>query len=152
MSPNRQTIPTHQCNPRRSRMASRDWKALSQWLVLASTLALLPAASAMVACDEQPYDIDPLKHTLGPKHHPMGTSLPTSPSFNQPDQCVGPVRFFDQNANGQIDPEEVRVFGLLRQVDCASCHIESVDADPAQSAGLFLRQNAATLCLVCHKI
>ena len=109
-------------------------------------------ANAAPGCTDSLYDIDESKYTLGPKHHPMGRPLPATAAFNQPDQCAGTIRFFDQNQNGQPDPSEVRVFGARRQVDCGSCHGESADALTAQSAALFLRKNAATLCLVCHKI
>ncbi|MCK9284080.1 MAG: hypothetical protein M0P39_07335 [Rhodocyclaceae bacterium] len=90
--------------------------------------------------------------TLGPKHHPMGRPLPATAYFNQPDGCVDGIGFFDENRNGRLDPAEIRVFGSNRQVDCGSCHGESPDAKSAASASVFLRQNAAALCLVCHNL
>jgi len=129
-----------------------NWTALNSLIVLAGTVTMLSAANAAPGCAEQPYAIDPSKTTLGPQHHPMGSPLPATAAFKQPDQCVDMTHFFDQNHNGQLEPEEVRVFGSLRQLDCGSCHIESADASATQSAAPLLRQNAATLCLVCHKI
>lgn len=82
----------------------------------------------------------------------MGRPLPETAAFNQPDQCRDAIRFFDQNHNGEADPGEVRVFGALRQVDCGSCHGEAAEPLSPPSAALFLRQNAASLCLVCHKL
>lgn len=78
----------------------------------------------------------------------MGRPLPETAAFNQPDQCRDAIRFFDQNHNGEADPGEVRVFGALRQVDCGSW----AETLSPPSAALFLRQNAASLCLVCHKL
>lgn len=121
--------------------------------LFAVALALLvPAAGAASGCLEQPYAIDEAKLTLGPKHHPLGRPLPARPDFNQPDGCDGILRFFDENRNGEPDPGEIRLFGVNRQVDCGSCHGESSVAKSAESAGVILRQDAATLCLVCHKL
>lgn len=126
-------------------------------LIYRSTLVLfvfLLAAPALAApgCSDQPFAIDESKLTLGPKHHPMGRPLPATASFNQPDQCIDAIWFFDQNRNGEPDPGEIRVFGSNRQVDCGSCHGESPDAESQASASVFLRQDAATLCLVCHRM
>lgn len=114
-------------------------------------LALLPGPASS-ACAERPAAIDEAKFTLGPRHHPLGRPLPASAGFNQPDRCVDEILFFDQNGNGQPDPGEVRVFGANRQVDCGSCHGESLQAKSAASASVFLRQDAAVLCLVCHRL
>lgn len=114
-------------------------------------LALLPG-QASSACSTRPAVIDEAKITLGPRHHPMGRPLPANASFNQPDRCVDEIWFFDQNGNGTPDAGEVRLFGGNRQVDCGSCHGESTLAKSAASASVFLRQDAATLCLVCHKL
>lgn len=121
------------------------------WLALAA-LPWAMTADAAPDCSDLPYPIDESKLTLGPKHHPMGRPLPSTPSFNQPDQCSGAIRFFDQNQNGIAEPAEVRVFGPQRQVDCGSCHSEDAASISAQPAGVFLRQDAAQLCLVCHKL
>lgn len=115
--------------------------------------ALLTAlANAAPACQNLPYAIEESKLTLGPQHHPMGRPLPALANFHQPDRCVDNIWFFDQNRNGQPDPGEVRVFGANRQVDCGSCHGESLAGKSPTSAEVFLRQDAAQLCLVCHNI
>lgn len=119
--------------------------------VAAVVLAALPG-SAIAACAEQPFAFDESKFTLGPRHHPLGRPLPATPSFNQPDRCVDGFWFFDGDGNGVADAGEVRLFGSNRQVDCGSCHGESSLAKSAASASVFLRQDAATLCLVCHKL
>ena len=120
-------------------------------LVMALVLAALPGR-VIAACAEQPFAFDESKFTLGPRHHPMGRPLPATAGFNQPDRCADSFWFFDQNGNGLPDAGEVRVFGSNRQVDCGSCHGESPLAKSATSAAVFLRQDAATLCLVCHKL
>jgi hypothetical protein len=130
----------------------KAWRPTCRLLLLAGALVVSAAAHAAPVCSDLPYAIDETKYTLGPKHHPMGRPLPATEGFNQPDACSGAIRFFDQNRNGEADPGEVRVFGSLRQVDCGSCHGEGADALSPPTAALFLRQNAASLCLVCHRI
>lgn len=122
-------------------------------IALAAALVLLgmsPQAGA--ACADGFHAIEESKLTLGPRHHPLGRPLPATAGFNQPDRCVDAIWFFDRNGNGTPDPDEVRVFGANRQVDCGSCHGESPLAKSAASASVFLRQDAQTLCLVCHKL
>lgn len=120
-------------------------------LVLVLLLAHLPVLAAP-DCTNQPYAIDESKLTLGPNHHPMGRPLPAISNFNQPDRCTGNLWFFDENHNGEPDAGEIRLFGSNRQVDCGSCHGVSPNAKSAASSGVFLRQEAATLCLVCHNL
>lgn len=134
-----------------SRGSIKTRRSACRLIVLVGAL-MMSAANAAPGCSNSPYAIDEAKYTLGPKHHPMGRPLPATPAFNQPDRCSGAIRFFDQNHNGLAEPNEVRVFGSLHQVDCGSCHGEDATALTPSSAGLFLRQNAATLCLVCHRI
>lgn len=122
-----------------------------KWPFLAASL-LTGLAAAAPACLNLPYAIEESKLTMGPQHHPMGRPLPAQANFHQPDRCIDNIWFFDQNRNGQPDPEEVRVFGANRQVDCGSCHGESTDGKSPTSAEVFLRQDAARLCLVCHNI
>ncbi|HEX5804386.1 MAG TPA: hypothetical protein VFY24_15320 [Azospira sp.] len=119
--------------------------------VAALVLAALPG-HALAACADRPFAFDESKFTLGPRHHPMGRPLPATSGFNQPDRCVDGFWFFDRNGNGVADADEVRLFGSNRQVDCGSCHGESPLAKSAASASVFLRQDAATLCLVCHNL
>ncbi len=123
-------------------------------IVLSGALAVLfpGTAGAATTCSDQPVAIEENKITLGPQHHPIGRPLPSTPEFNQPDRCADTIWFFDKNRNGREDPGEVRVFGVKRQVDCASCHGESAESKSAASASVFLRQDAADLCLVCHRL
>ena len=111
-----------------------------------------PAIAFAIACSDQPVAIEENKITLGPRHHPIGRPLPTTPEFNQPDRCADTIWFFDKNNNGSPDPGEVRVFGGRRQVDCGSCHGESGEPMSAAAASVILRQDTASLCLVCHKL
>lgn len=115
-------------------------------------MVLYPASADANACSDQPALIDVNKLTLGPNHHPIGAFLPARAEFNQPDRCEGDIWYFDKNGNGIADPAEVRVFGSKRQVDCLSCHGESLEQKSRASASVFLRQDAATLCLVCHNL
>jgi len=98
------------------------------------------------------YMVDEAKHGLGPKHHPVGRPLPDTENFNQPGHCVDNMWFYDKNGNARADAGEPRLFGSQRVVDCGSCHGESADAKSVQSASVFLRQDAASLCLVCHRL
>ncbi len=113
-------------------------------------LVLCAAIARAAACPDQSVAIEEDKVTLGPQHHPIGRPLPPTPQFNQPDRCAETIWFFDENRNGAPDPGEVRLFGVKRQVDCGSCHGESTQPRSAAAASVFLRQDAATLCLVCH--
>jgi len=115
-------------------------------------LVLCPAIARAATCPDQPVAIEEDKVTLGPQHHPIGRPLPQTPQFNQPDRCAETIWFFDENGNGAPDPGEVRLFGIKRQVDCGSCHGESTQPRSAAAASVFLRQDAATLCLVCHRL
>ncbi len=122
-------------------------------LLLAILLgALLHGTLAAAECASQPHPLDEEKLTLGPTHHPMGRPLPQAENFHQPDRCVDNIWFFDENANGRPDAGEIRVFGSNRQVDCGSCHGESTDGKSPTSGEVFLRQDAARLCLVCHNL
>jgi predicted CXXCH cytochrome family protein len=147
----------------------RDRKALGRWLrpgarsgpalrmllpaILAGiALILCPVIAGAAACSDQPVAIEENKITLGPQHHPIGRPLPPTPEFNQPDGCAETIWFFDKNGNGAPDPGEVRVFGIKRQVDCGSCHGQSTELKSAAAESVFLRRDAATLCVVCHRL
>lgn len=123
-------------------------------LALGTVLALFASGSAHADCQRSgaSYAIDAAKLGLGPRHHPLGRPLPDTASFNQPGRCLDDVWFFDQNGNGAPDAGELRLFGSQRVVDCGSCHGESVDAKSPQSASVILRQDASSLCLVCHRL
>lgn len=112
------------------------------------------AAWADATCNGsgEPYVFDARKSSMGPAHHPVGRPLPATQSFNSPTHCVDGLWFFDQNGNAQPDAGEIRLFGPQRAVDCGSCHGDSPEPKSAQSASVFLRQDASRLCLVCHRM
>ena len=115
------------------------------------SIALLLALTAAAAADCGPFVSPSLENAnLGPGHHPVGKPMPASSSFNQPDACGEGIWYYDVNRNGLVDPAEPRLFGLDKMVACASCHGESPDNKSAASTSVFLRQDAAKLCLVCH--
>jgi predicted CXXCH cytochrome family protein len=119
--------------------------------------ALILCASGIAAGTDCPpagsaHVIDEAKHGMGPRHHPVGRPLPDVETFNQPGRCAEDIWLYDLNGNGRVDAGEPRLFGPQRVVDCGSCHGESADAKSPQSASVFLRQDAATLCLVCHRL
>lgn len=89
---------------------------------------------------------------IGPRHHPIGRPLPQTAEFNQPVDCGNGVWFFDLNQNGRPDPGEPKLFGPLRVTGCSSCHAESSETKTEASAGVFLRQDAGVLCLICHRL
>lgn len=89
---------------------------------------------------------------MGPRHHPIARPLPAGRDFNQPDGCIDGVWLFDRDRNNHADPGEIRLFGVERAIACASCHGDSPDPKSAASASVFLRQDASTLCLVCHNL
>ena len=89
---------------------------------------------------------------MGPRHHPIGRSLPQRADFNQPTPCGDHVWFFDLNLNGRPDPGEPRVFGATRLIACNSCHAASPDVKTETAASVFLRQDVGMLCLICHRL
>lgn len=137
-------------------MSTRPAVAMPCARMFGAALMLCVAAIADAGVDCLPtgstYSIDEAKRGLGPGHHPVGRPLPYTAAFNQPGHCADDTWFFDNNNNGQADAGEARLFGPQRVVDCGSCHGESADAKSPQSAGVFLRQDAAALCLVCHRL
>ena len=134
-----------------SRPDTRSVPALCRKLLVVSITLVCPAFAADT-CEDHPAAIDENHIPLGPKHHPIGRSLPTISEFNQPDRCTGGLWFFDKNGNGTPDPGEVRVFGSKWQVDCSSCHGESAEPKSPTAASVSLRQDPVTLCLVCHRL
>jgi hypothetical protein len=126
------------------------WKKTQRLLLV--WLAFLPGLTdAAPDCSAAtPADVN--APSMGPRHHPVGRPLPSREGFNQPAGCVEGVWLFDQNLNLKADAGEVQLYGEQRSVACASCHAESPDPKSAASASVFLRQDAATLCLVCHNL
>ena len=97
-------------------------------------------------------NVDTFRTDIGPRHHPVGRSLPRSEQFNQPTYCGDDVWFFDLNQNGQPEAGEPKLFGPLRVIGCSSCHADSPDAKSAAAASVFLRQDPNVLCLICHRL
>jgi predicted CXXCH cytochrome family protein len=108
-------------------------------------------AQAAVNCDVES-NVVPYTNDIGPRHHPIGRSLPQTASFNQPIACDDGNWFFDLNHNGRPDPAEPRLYGPLRVTACSSCHAESTGLQTATAASVFLRQDVKVLCLVCHRL
>ncbi len=91
--------------------------------------------------------------------HPVGVSLPDTNvfDFNPPTGATGNVSFYDNNANGRPDNNELRFYnsGQGFEVECASCHNPHGTAISGLHGGplipSFMRVNdQSTLCLTCH--
>lgn len=60
--------------------------------------------------------------------HPIGVRYPTDfgpeVDYREPDVKTAKIAYFDNNANGHADPEEVRLYdtGDGYEVECGSCH------------------------------
>lgn len=90
--------------------------------------------------------------------HPVGVTFPfNNVDYKEPAAIRGSVRFFDANANGHADSNEIRLYntGDGFEVECASCH----DPHGVPSGGpgspfvpTFLRVSNAgsAVCLSCH--
>jgi hypothetical protein len=92
--------------------------------------------------------------------HPVGITFPTpgpGVSFNDPTGLQGNMRFFDEDADGEVDTNEIRIYdtGDGFEVECASCH----DPHGVPSGGVgsvhnptFLRvdNDQSAVCLTCH--
>ncbi len=93
-------------------------------------------------------------------HHPFGIRYPDAAvvsNFAPPNGQRGDVVFFDRNANGQPDSDEIVMYGASGEatIECASCHKEhgdttSTEKDPER---LYLRfENIdSALCTTCHQ-
>jgi len=115
--------------------------------------------------------------------HPIGVVYPTSfgpdVDYREPDVSAAKIAFFDDNSNGRIDPNEVRLYdsGDGYEVECGSCHdphgikvsgddnnelipsflrVGDFDNRVSRAAGLgFDRSQVSAnqgskLCLTCH--
>lgn len=91
--------------------------------------------------------------------HPVGAPLPAARigEFVRPDRSGDRLVFYDRNANGRADPNEVRYYdaGAGAAVECASCHDPHGVPDGARGNRFlpkFLRvtTNGGALCLSCH--
>lgn len=91
--------------------------------------------------------------------HPVGVPLPASRlgEFVRPDRSGDRLVFYDRNANGRPDANEVRYYdaGAGATVECASCHDPHGVPDGVRGSRFvpkFLRVtlNGGALCLTCH--
>jgi predicted small lipoprotein YifL len=92
-------------------------------------------------------------------HHPFGVKYPLAaqvePKFNLPNGSNADVAFFDRNANGQPDSDEIMLFGAngVVTVECASCHKEHGSSPlSGKVSGSYLRfaNVGSALCITCH--
>lgn len=88
------------------------------------------------------------------RQHPTGIAYPLADNrdYFRPTALVDGVVFFDTNGNGIADIEEVQLFGVSGNVECASCHREHGSLPPPPQPNMYLRVANDTLCLVCHRI
>jgi hypothetical protein len=94
-------------------------------------------------------------------HHAVGVSYPLGanayPIFNPPTGNVGNVAFFDRNGNGQLDANEIRLYGtnISVTVECASCHMEHGGNQGSgytrNSSYLRIPNVGSALCSTCHR-
>jgi hypothetical protein len=94
-------------------------------------------------------------------HHPVGMEYPLGPmsreDFNQPNGYSEGHIFFDDDSNGEIDNDDVRLFGTGNAVtvECGSCHQEHGDSPvPGRgAANYYLRvpNGGSSLCIICHQ-
>ncbi len=94
--------------------------------------------------------------------HPIGVEYPTSlgpgVDFKVPTGLAGEMSFFDLNANGRADTNEIRMYqtGEGYEVECASCHDPHGVPSSAEAGSEFIPSflrisNAASaLCFTCH--
>lgn len=104
-------------------------------------------------------DFTPIYNNPG-SHHPVGVEYPlgssSRPDFNQPNGYSKATIFFDDDGYGELDSDDVRLFGTGNAVtvECASCHKEHGDSSgSAQSTSdhyLRFPNQGSKLCLVCH--
>lgn len=94
-------------------------------------------------------------------HHPVGVEYPlgssSKPDFNQPNGYSNGTIFFDNNGNGELNSDEVRLFGAGNAVtvECASCHKEHGNSPSSEKMTnrYYLRSDndGSRLCLTCHR-
>jgi len=92
--------------------------------------------------------------------HPVGIRFPQPVSgtdFNDPNQKLTAMAFYDTNGNARPDPKEIRMYdtGEGYEVECASCHdphgVPSAGAGSVFNATFLRVTNAGSaLCLTCH--
>jgi len=94
-------------------------------------------------------------------HHPVGVTYPlgtaSRPDFKQPNAYVRDVLFFDDEGYGELDNDDVRLFGYGNnvKVECASCHREHGEAtgEGSEISEHYLRfaNEGSRLCVTCHQ-
>lgn len=88
------------------------------------------------------------------REHRVGIDYPHLPNsgYNQPNDQVAGIRFFDTNSNGVIDANEIQLFGVTDKVECSSRHLEHGDSPPPAQPNMYLRITniGSALCRVCH--
>ena len=94
-------------------------------------------------------------------HHPVGVSYPLGPlsreDFNQPNGYSGDTIFFDDDGYGELDNDDIRLFGTGNEVtvECASCHKEHGNSSGSdqRTTDAYLRfaNEGSKLCNVCHR-
>lgn len=94
-------------------------------------------------------------------HHPVDIEYPPtsvlSKEFNEPNAQRGEITFFDSNANGRLDSEDIRVYpenGKM-MIACATCHREhnrsSLLAEHPDNDYLRGTNVEGELCMGCHR-
>jgi hypothetical protein len=90
------------------------------------------------------------------KHHQVGIAFPVAnENYRAPQDQAGDVVFFDKNANGQPDINEVQLFGLGQdaRMSCSTCHAEhGTTPAPQLKLPMYLRvdNSRSALCSTCH--
>lgn len=92
-------------------------------------------------------------------HHPVGVMYPLGSSsrddFNQPNGYIDDTIFFDDDGYGELDEDDVRLFGKGNAVtvECASCHKEHGESPKYERVvNHYLRvsNESSRLCSICH--
>lgn len=95
------------------------------------------------------------------KHHPVDIEYPPTSvlakEFNEPNARRGGVAFFDTNANGRLDSEDIRLYPEKSKmiISCATCHSEHNKLSQAveHPDNDYLRGTNVDgeLCMSCHR-
>lgn len=105
--------------------------------------------------DFSPIYANPLSHHVVGVEYFLGTL--NRPDFNQPNGNSDGTLFFDENGNGVLDKNDIRLVGKgnAATVECVSCHIEHDDPSGTGkiTTNFYLRlpNDGSKLCSVCHR-
>jgi hypothetical protein len=95
------------------------------------------------------------------KHHPVDIEYPPTSviakEFNEPNAQRGEIAFFDTNADGRLDSEDIRLYPEKSKmiISCATCHcehdkspqvVEHPDSDHLRGTNVD-----GELCMSCHR-